>query len=167
MGLIRALLRSVDVHLGDGEAAYDLRPRLLQINGVFCRSRDEDGLLVFCLAFLVSVEAIGAFGVVWSAWRYGYSMDAWLLIVFLQALLATVWGLAWWRFNTKYRIENGHITALTRGGKERWSESIAAIQAVWIVKAGPWRSDRWLYLKWPGNSRRIELFDTLAAELHV
>jgi hypothetical protein len=94
-------------------------------------------------------------------------MDFWLPIVFLLALVATVFGLIWWRFNTKYHIENGHITALTRSGKERWSESIAEIQAVLIVEAGPWRSDRWLYLKWSGNSRRVELFDTLAAELHV
>jgi hypothetical protein len=167
MGLIRVLLRSFDVHLGYGEAPHDLRSRLLQISGVFCRSRDEDALLVFCMAFLVAVGAAGAFGLVRSAWRYGYSMDVWLPIVFLLALFAAVWGPIWWRFNTKYHIENGRITALTRGGKERWSESIAAIQTVLIVKAGPWRSDRWLYLKWPGYSRRIELFDTLAAELHV
>ena len=167
MGLIRALLRSFDVHLGYSEAAYDLRSRLLQINGVFCRSKDEDAQLVFGMVFLVALGAAAALGLVRSAWRYGYSMDVWLPIVFLLALFATVFGLIWWRFNTRYHIENGHITALTRGGKERWSESIAAIQAVSIVKAGPWRSDGWLYLKWPGNSRRIELFDTLATELHV
>jgi hypothetical protein len=167
MGLIRALFRSFDAHLGDGEAAHDLRSRLLQINGVFCRSKDEDAQLVFCMVFLVALGAAGAFGLVRSAWRYGYSMDVWLPIVLLQALFATVCGLVWWRFDTKYHIENGHITALTRGGKKRWSESVAETQAVLIVKAGPWRSDRWLYLKWPGNSRRVELFDTLAAELHV
>jgi len=167
MGLIRALLRSFDGQPGDGEAAHDLKSRLLQINGVFRRSKGEDAQLAFCMVFLVALGAASAFGLVRSAWRYGYSMDVWLPMVFLLVLFAAVWGLLWWRFNTKYQIENGRITALTRGGKERWTESIAATQTALIVKAGPWRSDRWLHLKWPGNSRRIELFDTLAAELHL
>jgi hypothetical protein len=138
----------------------------MQINGVFRRSESGDSDLVLAMVVIVVLGVVGAYGLVKATSRYGYNIEVWLPITILQLLLVTALGSLWWRFNTKYRIESGHIIALTRGGKERWSESIAALQGVAIVKQH-WRNDRWLYLKWPGKFRHIELFDTLAAELHV
>jgi hypothetical protein len=162
----RALVRSFAAALGYVEAPYDLRPRLMQINGLFRRSEGGDSDLMLRALLLVVFWAVGAFGLVKSAWHDGQNIGHWLPIAILQVLLTAALGIVWWRFNTEYRIERGHIVALTRGGKERWSESLAALQGVAIVDQR-WRNDRWLYLKWPGKSRHIELFDTLAAELHV
>ncbi len=166
MSLFRTLVLSLARDLGYVEPPYDLRPRLMQINGVFRRSESGDSDLVLGMVVLVVFGVVGAYGLVKATARYGYNIEVWLPIAILQVLLVTVLGIVWWRFNTEYRIESGHIIALTRGGKQRWSESIAALQGVAIVKRR-WRNDRWLYLKWSGKSRHIELFDTLAAELHV
>lgn len=162
----RALVLGLARELGYVEPPYDLRPRLMQINGVFRRSRGGDTDVVLVMYVLVVFAAVGVYGFVVSTRRYGYTIDVWLPIAIVQVLLATVLGIVWRRFNTMYRIESGHIIALTRGGKKRWSESLAALQVVAIVEQR-WRSDRWLYLKWPDKSRHIELFDTLAAELHA
>jgi len=138
----------------------------MQINGVFRRSEGGDSDLVLGMFVLVLWAAVDAYGLVMATSRYGYDMGVWLPIAILEVLLFAVLAILWQRFNTLYRIESGHIFALTRGGKERWSESIPALQSVAIVKRR-WRNDRWLYLKWPGKSRHVELFDTLAAALHV
>ena len=166
MSLFRTLVLSLGRDLGYIEPPCDLRPRLMQINGVFRRSESGDSDLVLGMVVLVVFGVVGAYGLVKATARYGYNIEVWLPIAILQVLLVTVLGILWWRFNTRYRIESGHIVALTRGGKVRWSESIAAIQGVAIVTPF-WRNSRWLYLKWLGKSRRIELLDTLAAELHV
>jgi len=138
----------------------------MQINGVFRRSESGDSDLALAMGVLVVLGVVPAYGLVKATSLYGYSIEIWLPIAIAQVLIVTVLGIICRRFNTKYRIESGRLIALTRGGKERWSESIAALQGVAIVKR-PRRNDRWLYLKWPGKSRHIELFDTLAAELHV
>jgi hypothetical protein len=166
VSLFRTLVLGLSRDLGYVELPYDLRPRLMQINGVFRRSESGDSHLVLGMVVLVVWWVVDAYGLVKATSRYGYNMEVWLPIAIVQVLLVTVLGILWLRFNTKYCIESGHIIALTRGGKERWSESIAALQSVAIVKRR-WRNDRWLYLKWPEKSRHIELFDTLAAELHV
>ena len=166
MSLFRTLVLSLARDLGYVEPPYDLRPRLMQINGVFRRSESGDSDLVLGMVVLVVFGVVGVYGLEKSTSRYGYSLEVWLPIAILLVLLATVLGAVWWRFNTKYRIESGRIISLSRGGKERWSESIAALQGVAIVERR-WRNDRWLYLKWPGKTRHIELFDTLAAELDV
>ena len=162
----RALVLSLARELGYVEPPYDLRPRLMQINSVFRRSESGDTDLLLAMYVLVVFGAVGAYGFVVSTGRYGYTIGVWLPIAILQVFLASVLGIVWRRFNTMYRIESGHIIALTRGGKKRWCESLAALQGVAIVERR-WRNDRWLYLKWPGKSRHIELFDTLAAELHA
>ena len=166
MSLFRTVVLSLARDLGYVEPPHDLRLRLMQINGVFRRSESGDSDLVLAIVVLLVWVAVGAYGLVKATSSHGYNMEVWLPIAIVQVLLVTVLGILWWRFNTSYRIEGGHIIALTRGGKERWSESIAALQGVAIVKQR-WRNDRWLYLKWPGKSRHIELFDTLAAALHV
>jgi hypothetical protein len=166
VSLFRASVLTLARDLGYVEPPYDLRLRLMQINGVFRRSESGDSDLILGMVVLAVWVAVDAYGFVKATSRYGYNIEVWLPIAIAQVLLVTVLGILWWRFNTTYRIESGHIIALTRGGKERWSESIPALQSVAIVKRR-WRNDRWLYLKWPGKSRHIELFDTLAAELHV
>jgi hypothetical protein len=166
VSLFRTLALSFARDLGYVEPPCDLRLRLMQINGVFRRSECADSDLILGMVVLVVWVAVDAYGLVKATSRYGYNIEVWLPIAIVQVLLVTVLGILWSRFNTRYRIKSGHIIALTRGGKERWSESIAALQSVAIVKRR-WRNDRWLYLKWPGKSRHIELFDTLAAELHV
>jgi len=166
MDLLRALGLNRARELGYVEPPHDLRPRLMQINGVFRRSESGDSDLALAMVVLGLFWVVGAYGFVKSTERYGYTVEVLIPIAITQVFLSTVLGLIVWRFNTMYRIENGHIIALTRGGKKRWSESLAALQQVAIIKKG-WRSDSWLYLKWPEKSRHIELFDTLAAELHV
>jgi len=153
-------------NLGYVGAPYDLRPRLMQINGVFHRSKGKDAELIFAMVLLMVLAAFSVFGLVKSAWRDGYNLDFWLLAAFIQVLLATVLGAIWWRFNTKYRIESGHLIALSRSGRVRWSESLSSLQGVAVIQRG-WRDDRWLYMRWPRKSRHIELFDMLAAELRV
>jgi Na+/proline symporter len=138
----------------------------MQVNGVFRRSKSGDSDLLFPMVVLVVWVVVAAYGLVKATSRFGYNIEVLLPIAIAQVLLVAVLGILWRRFNTTYRIESGHIIALTRGGKERWTESLAALQSVAIVRQS-WRNDGWLYLKWPGKSRHIELFDTLAAELHV
>src|SRR5262245_946554 len=100
MRLFRALGMNLATGLGYLGGPDDLRSRLIQINGVFRRSKGGDTNLILAMMVLALIGAVCVYGLVTSGRRYGYDTELWIATGVPQVLMATILGIVWRRFNT-------------------------------------------------------------------
>jgi hypothetical protein len=136
--------------------------RLLALKGEFRRSFSER---VFWYVFEV-------LSISWGSWilalgvreyvRWG-SREWWPIgVMGLGFLSIGLYAIA--RNGRSYRLEHGVLTVLRHNGQPVWQENLAGLTDITMMR-GRGGFVTTLTLRWPGHTRRLELFRSLEAAL--